>query len=73
MERSAKVWGHHDAEPWQPTEIPLADFRQALQKAKNYGVMGPFSFTEGRDPADASGVVVLEMQGGKFRIFGETS
>ena len=47
--------------------------RQALQKAKNYGVMGPFSFTEGRDPADASGVVVLEMQGGKFRIFGETS
>jgi branched-chain amino acid transport system substrate-binding protein len=47
--------------------------REALQKAKNYGVMGPFSFTEGRDPADASGVVVLEMQGGKFRIFGETS
>jgi branched-chain amino acid transport system substrate-binding protein len=47
--------------------------REALQKAKNDGVMGPFSFTEGRDPADASGVVVLEMQGGKFRIFGETS
>jgi len=44
-----------------------------LQKAKNVGVMGPFSFTEGRDPADASGVVILEMQGGKFRIFGETS
>jgi branched-chain amino acid transport system substrate-binding protein len=47
--------------------------RDALLKTKNVGVMGPFSFTEGRDPADASGVVVLEMQGGKFRIFGETS
>jgi branched-chain amino acid transport system substrate-binding protein len=47
--------------------------REALQKAKNVGVMGPFSFTEGRDPADTSGVVILEMQGGKFRIFGETS
>jgi len=47
--------------------------KDALQKAKNVGVMGPFSFTEGRDPADASGVVILEMQGGKFRIFGETS
>ena len=45
----------------------------ALQKAKNVGVMGPFSFTEGRDPADTSGVVILEMQGGKFRIFGERS
>jgi branched-chain amino acid transport system substrate-binding protein len=47
--------------------------REALQKSKNYGVMGPFAFTEGRDPADASGVVVLEMNAGKFRIFGETS
>jgi branched-chain amino acid transport system substrate-binding protein len=47
--------------------------RQALQNVKNNGVMGPFSFTEGRDPADASGVVVLEMNAGKFRIFGETS
>jgi branched-chain amino acid transport system substrate-binding protein len=47
--------------------------RDALQKAKNVGVMGPFSFTEGRDPADTSGVVVLEMQGGKFRIFFEPS
>lgn len=47
--------------------------REALQGTKNNGVMGPFSFTEGRDPADASGVVVLEMNAGKFRIFGETS
>jgi len=47
--------------------------REALQKTKSHGVMGPFSFTEGRDPADASGVVVLEMNAGKFRIFGETS
>ena len=47
--------------------------REALLKTKYNGVMGPFSFTEGRDPADASGVVVLEYQGGKFRIFGETS
>jgi branched-chain amino acid transport system substrate-binding protein len=47
--------------------------KAALQKTKNSGVMGPFSFTEGRDPADVSGVVVLEMQGGRFRIFGETS
>jgi branched-chain amino acid transport system substrate-binding protein len=47
--------------------------REALQSTKNHGVMGPFSFTEGRDPADASGVVVLEMNGGKFRIFGESS
>ena len=47
--------------------------REALQNVKNNGVMGPFSFTEGRDPADASGVVVLEMNGGKYRIFGETS
>ena len=47
--------------------------REALQSVKNNGVMGPFSFTEGRDPADASGVVVLEMNGGKYRIFGETS
>jgi len=46
--------------------------KAALQKTKHNGVMGPFSFTEGRDPADASGVVVLEMQGGKFRIFAET-
>lgn len=47
--------------------------RAALQKTKNNGAMGTFSFTEGRDPADVSGVVVLEMKGGKYRVFGETS
>ncbi len=43
--------------------------RDALTKTKYSGVMGPFSFTEGRDPADASGVVVIEMHDGGFRIF----
>jgi hypothetical protein len=47
--------------------------REALQKAKNNGLIGPFSFTGRRDPADASGVVVLEPLGGKFHIIGETS
>ena len=32
------------------------------------GVMGPFAFTPGRDPASTEGVVVLEMRGGKFGI-----
>ena len=40
----------------------------ALQATKYTGVMGPFSFTDHRDPADSSGVVVLEMKGGKFQI-----
>lgn len=40
----------------------------ALKATHYQGVMGPFSFTENRDPADTSGVVVLEMNGGKFRI-----
>jgi len=31
------------------------------------GVMGPFAFTPDRDPAETSGVVVLEMKGGAFR------
>jgi branched-chain amino acid transport system substrate-binding protein len=30
--------------------------------------MGPFSFSESRDPADTSGVVVLTMKGGKFQL-----
>ena len=42
--------------------------RAALLQTKYSGVMGPFSFTAGRDPADTSGVVVLEMRGGKFDI-----
>jgi branched-chain amino acid transport system substrate-binding protein len=43
--------------------------REALQTTKYSGVMGPFSFTANRDPADTSGVVVIEMKGGKFQIF----
>ena len=40
--------------------------RAALAKTTYSGVMGPFSFSEGRDPADTSGVVVLVMKGGMF-------
>jgi len=74
-ENTAKAFGDFISKFPNSKNLPaaLAQKGVALQKAKNYGVMGPFSFTEGRDPADASGVVVLEMQGGKFRIFGETS
>ncbi len=42
--------------------------KTALQATKYTGVMGPFSFTDNRDPADTSGVVVIEMKGGKFQI-----
>jgi branched-chain amino acid transport system substrate-binding protein len=45
-----------------------AKVRDALTQTKFSGVMGPFAFTPGRDPASAEGVVVLEMQGGKFGI-----
>jgi branched-chain amino acid transport system substrate-binding protein len=31
-------------------------------------VLGSFSFTADRDPADTSGVVVIEMKGGKFGL-----
>jgi branched-chain amino acid transport system substrate-binding protein len=48
----------------QPDKI-----RDALGKVKFSGVMGNFSFTPDRDPADTSGVVVIEMKGGKFQIF----
>jgi branched-chain amino acid transport system substrate-binding protein len=40
----------------------------ALAKTDYTGVMGRFTFTDGRDPASTEGVVVLEMQGGKFGI-----
>jgi branched-chain amino acid transport system substrate-binding protein len=46
-----------------PTKV-----RDALTQTKFSGVMGPFAFTPGRDPASAEGVVVLEMQSGKFGI-----
>lgn len=42
--------------------------KDALIKVKYTGVMGPFSFSESRDPADTSGVVVLVMKGGKFQL-----
>lgn len=42
--------------------------REALLKVSYDGVMGPFSFTEHRDPASAAGVVVLVMADGKFGI-----
>ncbi len=40
----------------------------ALAKTDFTGVMGPFKFTDHRDPASNAGVVVLEMHGGKFTI-----
>ncbi len=42
--------------------------RAALLQTNYDGVMGPFQFTEDRNPASATGVVVLQMEGGKFRI-----
>jgi branched-chain amino acid transport system substrate-binding protein len=44
--------------------------RDALTTATTYnGVMGPFSFTKTRDPAETSGVVVIEMMNGQFHLF----
>ena len=42
--------------------------KDALLTTKYSGVMGPFTFTPGRDPASTEGVVVLAMQGGKFGV-----
>jgi branched-chain amino acid transport system substrate-binding protein len=42
--------------------------REALLATHYNGVMGPFSFTDHRNPASTEGVVVLVMQGGKFGI-----
>jgi len=42
--------------------------KDSLIKVTYTGVTGPFAFTDSRDPADNSGVVVLEMKGGKFQI-----
>lgn len=47
--------------------------RDALTRTKYTGVMGPFTFTPGRDPASTEGVVVLEMRGGKFGILAPNS
>ena len=42
--------------------------REALLKTNYNGVMGPFTFTPGRDPASTAGVVVLAMQNGRFEV-----
>ena len=42
--------------------------RAALLKTDYTGVMGPFTFTDHRDPASTAGVVVLVMEGGQFKI-----
>jgi branched-chain amino acid transport system substrate-binding protein len=42
--------------------------RGALLKTDYTGAMGPFQFTPDRNPASTAGVVVLQMQGGRFRI-----
>lgn len=42
--------------------------RDALTKTKLVGVTGPISFTPDRDPADSSGVLVLEVADGQFHI-----
>jgi branched-chain amino acid transport system substrate-binding protein len=42
--------------------------REALLATRHTGVMGPFTFTPGRDPGSTEGVVVLMMQGGKFVV-----
>jgi branched-chain amino acid transport system substrate-binding protein len=43
--------------------------KDALIKASHEGVMGKLSFNAERSPADTSGVIVLEMKGGKFQAF----
>jgi branched-chain amino acid transport system substrate-binding protein len=45
-----------------------AGINAALAGIHYNGVMGPFSFTDHRDPASSEGVVVLEMRDGKFGI-----
>ena len=42
--------------------------KDALGKVKRTGVLGYFSFTADRDPADTTGVAVLEMKAGKFGL-----
>ncbi len=50
------------------TELSGEAIRDALSKTKATGVTGPLSFTPNRDPADSSGVLVLEVAQGKFKI-----
>jgi branched-chain amino acid transport system substrate-binding protein len=42
--------------------------RDALLATNHTGPLGPFRFTDHRDPASTEGVVVLEMRGGVFGI-----
>ena len=42
--------------------------RDALTRTDYVGVMGKFGFTPDRDPAETSGVVVLEMKSGRFHL-----
>jgi branched-chain amino acid transport system substrate-binding protein len=42
--------------------------REALLKTDYTGVMGHFTFTDHRDPADNSGVVVLQWEGKGFQV-----
>jgi branched-chain amino acid transport system substrate-binding protein len=54
----------NDAGAAEPEKI-----KDALGNVKYTVVMGPFAFTANRDPAETSGVVVIEMHDGKFRQF----
>ncbi len=45
-----------------------ARISDALMQTDHAGAMGPFRFTDHRDPASTEGVVVLEMHDGAFRI-----
>ena len=45
-----------------------AKIRDALTQTDHTGVLGKFRFGDNRSPAATEGVVVLEMQGGVFRI-----
>lgn len=49
-------------------ELTGEAIRDALAKTKIVGVTGPISFTPDRDPADSSGVLILEVAQGKFKI-----
>src|SRR4051794_378129 len=46
--------------------------REALLATKYNGVMGPFTFTQSRDPGSTEGVVVLMMQNGQFVVAPKT-
>ncbi|HIJ38860.1 MAG TPA: ABC transporter substrate-binding protein [Rhodospirillaceae bacterium] len=43
--------------------------REALLKTEHAGIMGLFRFTDHRDPASVTGVVVLSIKNGKFAVF----